>query len=124
MNAGAKERFVGVDVADSHYDPVIHDEGFHCQPSISGTTEKIIAAQGFGQRFRAVIGEQGMNKWVVGGPQQGAELADIVKSQADAAGKADISVIVATGRGRLLENAQKAAHAQVQDQAAAGKAEQ
>jgi len=124
MNAGSEQRLVGVDVADSHHNPVVHDKGLYGTTAITGATEQIVTAQCLGKRFRAVIGEQGMSERVVAGPYESTELADIVKPQADATGKTDISVIMTSGRYRLLEHAQKSAHAQVQDQAALITAEQ
>lgn len=118
MNAGSEQRLAGVDVADAHHNPVIHDKGFYGKISLPGATEQIVAAERLGQGFRAVVGQQGMREWLVAGPNEGAELADIVQPQTDAAGKTDISVIMASGRYRFLEHAQKSTHAQVQDQAA------
>ena len=52
MDAAHKERFVGVDVADSDNDSAIHNKIFYCCPAPPGVVMQMLAVEKIGQRLR------------------------------------------------------------------------
>ena len=117
MDAGVKQRLVGVDIADAHHHMIVHQHQLDRAAAALSCSDQGVAVKTVGQRFRPQCLQQGVVLDGADMPQHRAETARIAVAQ-HIGPQQQIDVIMSFRRGVGRQETQVAGHAQVDDQGA------
>jgi hypothetical protein len=102
----------------------VHDELLEGDAAFARRAVQVCAVERAAQGLRREFGEQWVQRGIGFRPMQTAEAPRIVEPQHPTAIHANVPVIVALGRGVLLDQAQASRHAEMQDHGAGVDADQ
>ena len=113
-DTGAKQRLVGVDVANAHDDAVVHQSELDRCFALARGPKQVVGIEIGAER----LGPEPSQQWVhgTGRPQHGAEASRVVIAQHDAIAELKVDVVVGESWRGVLVNAQTAGHAEMDEQ--------
>jgi hypothetical protein len=98
INASPKQSFAGIDITDANNDSLVHDERLDGYPATTRNAGKVVATEIGAQWLRTEASEQAMPFRITPRPQEAAEAARIVETQAFAGTQQKVVVIVHSRR--------------------------
>ena len=112
----AKQRLVGVDIAHTDDEPIVHQRELDRRAPVARSAIEIVGVERVVERLRSEGSEQRVLAFRGGRPQHRAEAARIAIAQHDSVRELEIDVIVRLLRRRLPEHSQASRHAEVNDE--------
>ncbi len=124
MDAGAEQGLVGIDVTHPGHDMAVHDELLDGQGPVAACMEQVIPVKQIFQRFRSESRKKRVAERLFTRPERQAEAARIGEAQRLSARQDDIQVVVPCRRGGGRDDTQMARHAEMENDAPRGRAQQ